>query len=624
MANEIKGEPRNISEVFRGKRYYIDFYQREYKWTKETVKILLDDIFYKFDPIYKNKSNLDITAEAISEYPWYYLNTYITNDNNGKAYIVDGQQRLTTITLILIQLFHIAKKYDDKLVIDLTSQLVYTTTPFGYEYSMGDRNRSHILEKLRNKNIKDIDICDKFTTSEKNMLENSKEIALFLEKKLDNQHKFKTFVTYFMHRVFLIELLIDKTDDVPMVFEVINDRGVKLKPYEVLKGKILSKIAKGEVNTYCDIWDEAFARFEHEENLSDEFLRTYFKATLASNRNEAKDFDGDYHKKILDRLKLNNPSDIKSFIQNNIKYYAKLYSKINERILVLSPQNQYNYFNELTDMGAYKQIALKACKINDEREDEKITEIAKLWDRHYVLSTLNGCYNSNELQEDMYEISNKIENIEVSEYKKIFDELLLNKIKTEKATDNIASVYNYKYFQANSYSYLQKRFLRYLFARIEYYFYQNSLTKLDKNTIENYVRSNGVNTAFHIEHILSHNNENKDLFDSEEEFEEKRNMLGGLLLLKGKDNKSSGNELYKDKLKTYMPSLFWNETLCESFYHCNTEATALIDTLNEGFKKDGIAINNKIIKIEPIQTFTEQSLEERTRILFELIKIIWE
>jgi uncharacterized protein with ParB-like and HNH nuclease domain len=60
---EISPDKQNIDTVFSNTNYYIDFYQREYKWTKGQVKILLDDIFYKFNLEYKvnlepNESNI--------------------------------------------------------------------------------------------------------------------------------------------------------------------------------------------------------------------------------------------------------------------------------------------------------------------------------------------------------------------------------------------------------------------------------------------------------------------------------------------------------------------------------------------------------------------------------------
>lgn len=101
---DITPDKQNIERVFSGTQYHIDFYQREYKWSKEQVNILLEDIFHKFNLDYR----VDIDAKSeniVSHYSWYYLNTYITNNENGKTFIVDGQQRLTTLTLILIKIF---------------------------------------------------------------------------------------------------------------------------------------------------------------------------------------------------------------------------------------------------------------------------------------------------------------------------------------------------------------------------------------------------------------------------------------------------------------------------------------------------------------------------------------
>ena len=73
---------QNIDSLFSNISYYIDFYQREYKWNKEPVERLLDDIFYKFNIEYANKEKLALTPsqEVITAYfPLYYLNTYIIN-----------------------------------------------------------------------------------------------------------------------------------------------------------------------------------------------------------------------------------------------------------------------------------------------------------------------------------------------------------------------------------------------------------------------------------------------------------------------------------------------------------------------------------------------------------------
>jgi len=104
---------RKIEEIFSvNQPYYIDFYQRDYKWTKEHIEKLLEDLFYRFELEYNE--NIDPTPENISKYDWYYLSTYLTNSYKGKTFIVDGQQRLTSITLILIKLYHLAIIYELK------------------------------------------------------------------------------------------------------------------------------------------------------------------------------------------------------------------------------------------------------------------------------------------------------------------------------------------------------------------------------------------------------------------------------------------------------------------------------------------------------------------------------
>ena len=105
---DVTPDKQNLNEVFSDTTYHIDFYQRQYKWDDEPVKRLLDDIFYKFNIQYAKHKDSDIDVESlVQKYSWYYLNTYVTNIIDGKVFVVDGQQRLTTLTLILIKLYPI-------------------------------------------------------------------------------------------------------------------------------------------------------------------------------------------------------------------------------------------------------------------------------------------------------------------------------------------------------------------------------------------------------------------------------------------------------------------------------------------------------------------------------------
>ena len=79
---DVQPDKQNIDKLFSNTTYYIDFYQRQYKWTEEPVKRLLDDVFYKFNEEYKKYKDLSLPLDqVISKYSWYYLNTYVTNPN---------------------------------------------------------------------------------------------------------------------------------------------------------------------------------------------------------------------------------------------------------------------------------------------------------------------------------------------------------------------------------------------------------------------------------------------------------------------------------------------------------------------------------------------------------------
>ena len=156
---------------------------------------------------------------------------------------------------------------------------------------------------------------------------------------------------------------------------------------------------------------------------------------------------------------------------------------------------------------------------------------------------------------------------------------------------------------------LNMRFKRYYFSRIEQFFSVN-LNLGMKHPIEDLVSKTGAKTGFHIEHILSHNEENKALFNNDDDlFEQERNRLGGILLLKGKDNISSNNEPYSEKLKTYANTLYWNETLRDDSYKSKLDMTDL---------KSKFALD-----INAMDKFGKDELEMRQRLLFAISQNIW-
>jgi hypothetical protein len=102
VSREIDGKGRTIRELLAGRKYSIDYYQREYKWQQKQVAELLDDLAGKFLESHEE----DNERSAVAEYGHYFLGSVIISDKDGQKFIIDGQQRLTTLTLLLILLQH--------------------------------------------------------------------------------------------------------------------------------------------------------------------------------------------------------------------------------------------------------------------------------------------------------------------------------------------------------------------------------------------------------------------------------------------------------------------------------------------------------------------------------------
>ncbi|KAB7726623.1 DUF262 domain-containing protein [Rudanella paleaurantiibacter] len=610
---DIQPDKQSIDKVFAGTPFYIDFYQRQYKWTNVPVERLLNDIFYQFNKSYKEHSGSSLPPkQLVTKYNWYYLNTYVTNAIDDKTYIVDGQQRLTTLTLILIKLKH-------KAVFSIHLQEWIKGKILGYsgsgiQFWMNHEAHLTTLEDLyEGKPAKEIAIDSGITA--RNMVSNYETISKFLDKELTSDKRTETFIHYFLQRLVLINLHVEQTD-VPMVFEVINDRGVRLKPYEILKGKLLGQVSKEELDSLQlnELWDNqvnAINAFKDDE--IDQFFIYYLKAKLADTTAQGKTFDNDYHRamftpEVNEVLQLDhNPQRVTDFLLHDFRYFTNLYITLWKWRKEESPQQPFVYFNGLTDMDSQLLLILSACKLDDPDEITKVKEVSYHVDRLFCLLQLQRGYDSNAFNRAIYDISKAIRDNGVESIRTAFDDVLKKLLQNVKSSAN-GEVLTYGAFKETGIE-LEKRFKRYFFARIERFISENTQQNM-KQSINDLVTKTGSVNGFHIEHILAENDENRQLFGNDPDlFERERNRLGGLLLLKGKDNQSSNNESYSQKLKSYANTLYWNETLREDSYKSKKDFDKMMDTFNLHF--------------EPFNKFGPEELEKRHRLLFEMIAVIW-
>lgn len=612
---DVTPDKQNLDMVFANTTYFIDFYQRQYKWTHAPVRRLLDDIFYKFNMEFEKHKTSQVELEkTIEKYSWYYINTYVTNVVEGKRFVVDGQQRLTTLTLILIKLRHKSGIYESTLTDWITSKIA-GQSGFRKEFWMNHEAHKHAIQALfeDDETIDQIDASTGITAV--NMIQNYKVISSYIDRELRDKHKFESFVFYFLRRLVLINLNVEQTD-VPMVFEVINDRGVRLKPYEILKGKLLGEIDKEELDglKLNELWDIQTEKVNSSrDDEIDTFFTYYLRSNFANTVGEARNYDSEYHRTIfapeIDRELnlLHNPAEVVRFLRSEFKYFTDLYARILGYCSEPDESYLHIYYNRLNEMDSQILLILSSCILNDPQENEKLRAISYNVDRMFSLLQLQRSYDSNEFNAAMYQISSEIRNKPIAVIEGIFDKYLLGLLSDARGI-RTTEVYSYGLFKDSGIE-LSKRFKRYFFARIEDFIATHTKMNM-KHSLYDLVSNTGYINGFHIEHILAENPENLALFNKDEErFERERNRLGGLLLLKGRDNISSNNETYTEKLKSYANTLYWNETLREDSYKSKLDFTEMTNRYDLDFR--------------PMDSFGPEELEMRHRLLFDMARSIW-
>jgi hypothetical protein len=615
---EIQPDKQNLDRTFSTTVYFIDFYQRDYKWTEEPVKRLLDDVFYSFDEAYAKHAGLDANSENINaRYPWYYLNTYVTNVVGGRVFVVDGQQRLTTLTLVLLKLLSQAKAFGSKTEKWLERKIAgYSGTE--HEFWMNHVRHLQVLKGLMDaKTAEDIDAIDISTgITAMNMLKNYQLISRDLDARLTTLHRFDTFVHYLLFRLVLINLSVETTH-VPMVFEVINDRGVRLKPYEILKGKLLGQIDKLELDggKFNELWEERLrAVNEYRDDEIDSFFRYWLKAKFSTTRKDGQRFDGDYHREMF-KAELNeylnldhNSVEVKAFLKGPFRYYTELHCRLWAATRDETDDYPAVFCNRLNEQDNQFMLVFSACSVDDPEENSKIRAVTAGLDRLFSLLQLQGAYDSNEYTARLFDISAEIRGKRAAEIPAIFEKHLIEELKERRGIPDLEA-FNYTLFKPMSIDRLNTRFTRYFFGRVEMFLAQKTKQEM-RHTLENLVTRRGAVNGFHIEHIIARTDENMALFANDQErFEQERNRLGATLLLRGQDNISSGNEPYSTKLATYANTLLWNETLREDSYKSKLDFTRFVDQSGMPFKA--------------LDRFGPDEIEERQKLLFALCNLIW-
>ena len=280
---KIDGAARSLSEVLMGKKYGIDYYQREYQWEPKQLQQLVNDLTTEFAGYWEPTHS----RRQVEKYPQYFLGSIIISETDEGHFVVDGQQRLTSLTLLLTFLNHLQQDRDEgsqSEVDDLIRSKTYGKASFNLDVP----ERQECMTALFATGA--FSPPDNASTSVRTLTARYKDLEdLFPDGDLRGA-ALSYFLDWLQHRVTVVQITTRSKEDAYTIFETMNDRGLKLTPADMLKGYLLSKIDDGEPRRNAgDPWrDRVQELVAREKDADADFLKTWIRSQYADSIRERK------------------------------------------------------------------------------------------------------------------------------------------------------------------------------------------------------------------------------------------------------------------------------------------------------------------------------------------------
>ena len=581
----INSETKTVRELLTN-RYTLDYYQREYNWQNGQVEELLDDLTNKFLKNYKENHDY----EVVDNYSHYFLGSIVISkkEETNKRYIVDGQQRLTTLTLLLINLCRMFDNAEDKP--DITN-LIFSEESGKVSFNLDVPERAQCMKALyEGEGFDD----SKETQSIRNIVACSDYIKGNFPEKLRGQ-VLPYFVDWLLDKVYLVEIMASADDDAYTIFETMNDRGLPLSPIDMLKGYLLTKMTNVQRDSANETWRN---RLQDLHNLGKDEAESAIRAWLRSQHAKRPiDFDligNKFHRWVRNNaieLGLETNDDFADFIKKDFEFYSDWYYRLQQAAQSLTPGLECVYYNEQHNFTLQYPVLLAPLRIGDLKEEiiGKIQIVARYLDIliHRYLWNYRSIQQSS-MVKPMFSLIRDIRGKNTDELTKLLYEKL-----TE---DDMIFAHNSRYgLQGN-----KRPRVRLVLARITDYVETQSG---QDSCYQEYIK-------YDVEHIWAdHPEHHEEEFSHEIEFQEYRDRIGGLLLLPPKRNKTLSDLSYEEKLEHYLEENLLAQSLHERTYE-----------RNPGFQE---FIQRSRLSFHPCRNFKKADLDNRQKLYQQLAKRIW-
>lgn len=598
LPRSIEGKAKNVSEILLDKKYKLDFYQREYKWETSHIIDLLEDLSSKFLTHYDEKHE----RKQVKKYGSYFLGPIVICNREDGSFIVDGQQRLTSLTLLLIYLNHLQEPLKKKVSVD---RYIFSESFGEKSFNLDVDERVDCMRALYENRSFDTSGLKK---SIQNLYERYQDIRENFPEGL-NEKSLLHFVDWLLKKVEMVEITAYSDEEAYVIFETMNDRGMSLTPTDMLKGYLLANIKRDKRMSANAFWRNQIAELiKIDKDEETEFFKVWLRAKYAKSMRERKrgavnrDFENIhlFHRWVRHeerRLGLNKKSDFEDFVMNKFRFFSDRHVENLNASLVFQKDLDYVYYNASNNFTLQYPLLLAPLQTDDDKETikKKIRLIAGYIDIFIARRVWNQrTLGYSSIVYTMFGLIREIRDKSVPELADILT----------KRIDEIEETFrSYPDFSMNQQN---RRYIRRLLARITCHIEEQSGIV---SSYENYI-SREIKKPFEVEHIWGDKLDyHKDEFDNKYEFEEYRNRIGGLLLIPRGFNQSYGDLPYKKKL----PHYFGQNLLARSLHpKCYQR--------NPNFKN---YVQQGALPFKPHTKFKKKDFDERRELYSKICEEIW-
>ena len=271
--------------------YVIPSYQRPYAWTEDEAGALFDDLhdFYE--------------TEADEEQFFLGSIVLVKEEDKPLAEVIDGQQRLTTLTILLAA---ITSKLSGESRTDFNDYIIERGR---HSLGLEPKPRVHIrrrdndffkkyIQELNFDDLFSLDIEIQDTEAKRNIIKNAKLLMNRIEDNFRTEDELISFGVYLVQRCFLVAVSTPTKQAAFRIFSVMNSRGMNLLPTDIIKADVIGAISDAKHEIYNNKWEEMevelgrsgfydlfghirmiIAKTKAKKALQDEFYSTLFPDT---------------------------------------------------------------------------------------------------------------------------------------------------------------------------------------------------------------------------------------------------------------------------------------------------------------------------------------------------------